>query len=210
VIESVRHLLAFAVRVDDHFVGEPVAEELEVALSTLEAPVPSPLRRGARQSDGTYRFVGLAPGPRDIRVTSRRGERFTWDATTPVVVPLADPRQPIVIEAWPTPQAPAPLGVVAIRAVLEPPLAGQEVRIDPLDTPSPGKRTRTDTAGELLFVVAGWTTLAAGGRVHLGAVVPGQTVTSVDVIEGGTATAFVGATFDVPPGRETRVRIHLL
>jgi len=211
VIESVRHLLAFAVRVDDHFREAPVTEELAVELDTLEPATRNAQRTGFRHEDGTYRFLDLAAGPRQVRVTSPSGCGFTWTATTAVGVPVADPRQPVVVELWPTPRAAAPPGVIAIRGVLMTAPTGQEVRIEPVASSPRNKRTRCDDRGEFLFVVAGWTELdPATGRVELSVAVPTRTVTSVDVDDGGLVTSFPGSTFSVPPGRETRARIHLL
>jgi hypothetical protein len=209
-VEDVRHLLSFALRVDDAFVDAPIAEELAVWLDTGEAPIKAPDHDGARQVDGTYRFIALAPGARLLTITSPSGDGFTWTATTPITIPIADPRQAVVVSMWPTPQARTPLGVIAIRGALVTAPAGTEVHIDPVATPSPGKKTRCDAAGEFLFVVAGWTEIdPTTGMVELAATVPARTVTSVDVLDGPTVTTYSSANFFVPPGRDTRVRIHL-
>lgn len=211
MIESVRHRLSFAVRVDDHFTASPVTEELLVEVDSGEEAVRNPQRSGFRHSDGTYRFLSVRPGPRLVRVVSTSGAGFTWTPTTPVAVPLPDPGVPVVVEMWPSAQADAPLGVVAVRGVLVTAAAGQEVRIEPVDTPALGKRTRCDARGEFLFPVPGWTeAVPSTGRVRLDVSVPARTVASVDVVEGTTTTHFVGSQFDVPPGAETRARINLL
>jgi hypothetical protein len=210
IIEGVRHRLGFAVRVDDHFAGTPVREPLAVALDTGEQPVRSADRAGVRHADGTYRFINLTPGPRQLVITSPTMTAFTWTASTPIAVPVADPRLPVVVEMWPTPLASAPPGVIAIRGALVTAPAGQEVRIEPVDTPPLGRRTRCDADGEFLFIVAGWTTVTVDGRIRLTVAVPGRVVTAVDLIEGSTTTNVPGAQFEVPPGRELRARIHLL
>jgi hypothetical protein len=209
VIEHINHSLAFTVRVDDAFADTPVAEQLEVIANDVATPVLSPDRGGTRQSDGTYRFLSLAPGTYQIKVTSPRW--FTWTPTTPVTLPLADRRQAVVIPLWPSTIASPPLGVIAIRGALVSAPAGQEVRIDPVATPPLGKRSRCDAAGEFLYVIPGWTELEpVTGLVDLSVVVTGRTVTSVDVHDGTTMTTYPGSTFSVPPGRETRARFHLL
>jgi hypothetical protein len=209
--EDVRHVLSFALRVDDAFADVPIAEELAVSLDTGEVPLNAPDHDGPRQADGTYRFIDLAPGPRQLTILSPSGDGFTWTATTPVAIPIADPRQAVVVSMWPTPQARTPLGVIAIRGVLVTAAAGTEVHIDPVATPPPpGKKTRCDAAGEFVFVVAGWTEIdKPTGMVELTATVPAHTVTSVDVLDGTTVTTYASPTFFVPPGRDTRVRIHL-
>ena len=209
-VEDVRHRLSFALRVDDAFVDAPIAEELRVSLDTGEAPLKAPDHDGPRQADGTYRFLDLAPGPRQLTIASPSGDGFTWTATTPIAIPIADPRQAVVVSMWPTPQARTPLGVIAIRGALVTAPAGTEVHIDPVATPSPGKKTRTDAAGEFLFVVAGWTEIdPTSGLVELVASVPAHLVTSVDVLDGPTVTTYATPNFFVPPGRDTRVRIHV-
>lgn len=208
--EEVRHLLSFALRVDDAFVDVPIAEELRVSLDTGEAPLQAPDHHGPRQADGTYRFLDLAPGPRQLTIASPSGDGFTWTSTTPITIPIADPRQAVVVPMWPTPQARAPLGVIAIRGALATAPAGTEVQIDPVATPPPGKKTRSDADGEFLFVVAGWTEIdPTTGMVELAATVPAHTVTSVDVLDGSTVTTYPSPNFFVPPGRDTRVRIHV-
>jgi hypothetical protein len=217
VIEEVRHSLAFAIRVDDAFTDRPVGEELDVSIDTGETPVAAP-GGGRRQADGTYRFIDLAPGPRQVAVASPSGVGFTWTATTSVAVPIADRRAAIVIPMFPTTSASAPTNVIAIRGVLVTAGAGQEVQINPVLNPPPTpppplpppRFTRCDADGEFLFVVAGGTQIdPPSGLVPLKVDVPGRGVTSVEVFEGLTATIYPTHTFFVPPGRELRVRIHL-
>ena len=202
-------MLAFAVRVDDAFLGVPVVEELSVSLDTGESPIKAPDHDGPRHADGTYRFLDLKAGPRQLTVHSPRGDAFTWTPTQAITVPVADPKQAVVVPMWPTPQAGTPPGVIALRGALVTAPAATEVHIEPVATPPLGKFTRCDDAGEFLFVIAGWTELdGATGMVELAASVPAHTITSVDVV-GDTTTTYPSATFFVPPGRETRVRIHL-
>jgi len=103
-VEIARHQLSVAVRLDDHFTGEPVKAELQVSLSTREAGVKA-ASGSLRHADGTYRFLDLANGPRDVKVTVPDNTAFTWTPVTPITIPLADARVPVVIEVWPSPKA---------------------------------------------------------------------------------------------------------
>jgi hypothetical protein len=209
-VEVIRHQLSLAVRVDDHFSGAPWPDEVAVALDTPEAPVEVAGGGRARHADGTYRFIGLAPGPRQLTVTAPGGAAFTWAASTPVVVPLADPAVPVVVEVWPSPGARIAAGTIAIRGRLVTAAAGQEVRMEVAGLAVPrNRRTRCDAAGEFVFVVVGSMALNADYRVALDVTVPGRTVASIQILDGDADPTFPGATFAVPPGRETRALFNL-
>lgn len=220
-IETIRHQLALAVRVDDHFAIAPSPRELGVALDSQEPPRRRSDDTGTRHADGTYRFIApVKAGNRTVTVTG--DDVFTWNATTPVVIPRPDPRVPLVIETWPTANARVPAGTLAIRgrlvpAIAAPPIAtGQEVRIEAVGINAPrNRRTRCDEHGEFLFVVLGPMELTAGlpvadkrPKVQLAVTCPGRVVTSVDVFEGATSVPF-GSPFAVLPGRESRVLFTL-
>lgn len=209
--ETVRHLLAFAVRVDDHFSGTPWPHALDVRLDTREPPVP--VQGGGkleiRHTDGTYRWANLPPGPRTLTVASRDGSGFTWNATTPVVLPLANPAQPVVVEMWPTPQARIAAGTLVIRGRLFTAAAGQEVRMEVAGVAPRNRFTRVDHSGELTFVVVGPMDLDANSNVVLVVTVPGRVVASIQIRDGNTNPTVVGNTFAVAPGRETRAYINL-
>jgi hypothetical protein len=210
-IEIVRHQLSVAVRVDDHFTGEPVGRELEVTLSTEESGVKA-ASGSLRHPDGTYRFVDLANGPPDIPVTAPDAIAFTWTPTTAIAIPLADPRVPVVIEVWPSPKARAPAGALAIRGRLEAAAvaAGQEVRMEVVSGfPPRNKRTRIDADREFLFLVMGPMEQTSDHKVQIDVTIPGRTVTSIDVTDGSGTTTFAGSTFDAPPGGEIRAVIKL-
>lgn len=210
-VEVLRHRLSLAVRVDDHFSGAPWPEEVEVELDPPEAPVAAQGGGAMRHPDGTYRFVDLAPGPRQLVVTPRNGTAFTWTASTPVVLPLGNPAAPVVVEMWPSPGARIATGTVAIRGRLVTAAAGQEVRMEVAGLAVPrNRRTRCDGDGELVFVVVGSMMLNSDYRVEIDVTVPGRTLTSIQILDGDTNPIFPGATFAVPPGRETRVLFNLL
>lgn len=210
-VEVVRHQLSLAVRIDDHFSGAPWPAEVTVALDTTEAPVE--VRGGGggvRHADGTYRFIGLAPGARQLTVTVRDGTAFTWTSSTPVVLPLGNPAVPVVVEMWPSPSARVAAGTIVIRGRLVTAAAGQEVRMEVAGLPVPrNRRTRCDGTGEFVFVVVGSMALNPDYLLELDVTVPGRTLTSIQVLDGATNPIFPGATVAVPPGRETRALFNL-
>jgi hypothetical protein len=209
-VEVARHRLSLAVRVDDHFSGAPWPDELDVGLDTLEPPVEAAGGGGIRHDDGTYRFVGLAPGARQLTVASRDGTAFAWTPATPVVLPLASPVTPIVVEMWPSPRARIAAGTLVIRGRLAVAAAGQEVRMQVVGVVPPRiRRTRCDADGELTFVVAGPVALTASRTVELDVSVPGRVLTSIQILDGDTNPTTAGTRFAVAPGRETRVRFNL-
>jgi len=210
--ETVSHKLSLAVRIDEHFSMLPWGAELDVRLDTTEPPLnlPGPGPKRTRNLDGTYRFVDLTPGPRDVTVVSRDGSGFTWTATTPVVLPLANPAIPLVIEMWPTPSAMVAASTLAIRGRLMTAATGQEVRME-VDGVAPRNRfTRCDGDGEFLFVVLGPMELDTDSNVVLIVTVPGRTVDTIQIFDGDTNPTVVGNSFAVRPGRETRAYINLI
>ncbi len=212
--ETVQHRLALAVRVDDHFTMQPASEELVVELDSREAPVKTADRASIRHPDGTYRFVmPVKPGARQVRVTGPRS--FTWTATTPVVLPLTNPRTPLVIEVRPTASAPVPANTLAIRGCFRtsPPAApvaiGQRVQIEIAGVAVRNRFTRCDEAGEFLFLVYGPAKPNAAHLIDLLVTAPGRTIASIDLVRGDLVTNVPGSTLPVPPGREIRALIHL-
>jgi hypothetical protein len=210
-IEILRHQLSVAVRVDDHFTGEPVPAELGIALSTQENGVRA-TDGSLRHSDGTYRFADVANGPRNITVTVPDNLGFTWTPVTAIAIPLADPRVPVVIELWPSPKARAPSGTLAIRGRLQAAIvaAGQEVDMEVVSGfPPRNKRTRIDGDREFLFLVMGPMEQTSDHKVQIDVTVPGRTITSIDITDGSGTNTFLGSTFDAPPGGEIRAVIKL-
>jgi hypothetical protein len=208
--DIITHELAFAVRFEDHFSREPVAETLAVALDTGERPVAA-RAGGFRHDDGTYRWADLASGLRVVSFASSSGRWVRLDVDPiEVSVPIADPQTAVRVELWPTAIAAPSPGVPAIRGKLVGAnVVGLRVEIDGTATTTPtGRWTRADGFGELLFPLPGgpWPT-AADGTLDLTVVVPGRTVTSVDLLPG--PTTFVGDRLFIPPDRDSRVRIHV-
>lgn len=210
-VESVRQRLSLAVRVDDHFTGEPWPRAVEVTLDSGEPAVPTVDLSGARHADGTYRFVRVRPGARQITVRVPGGAAFPWTASTAVTLPLA-PAQlttPVVVELWPAPSAALPAGTLAIRGRLVTAAAGQEVRMEVVGVAPRNRRTRCDASGEFVFVIVGPVELTSDQRVELAVTVPGRTLASIQILDGGTNPVFAGTHFTVTPGREIRARFQL-
>lgn len=199
------HELAFVLRFDDHFTGEPVGDELSVRLGgTLTEPVQTPAG-GYRHGDGTYRFVDVDTGSHELLWApplERQTESWvSWQTPLSVTVPRAQPSQVIVRELWPTPAAPVAASVTAIRGKLIGANSGdRRVAIEPSAAPPAHRFTRTDSSGEFLFVVAGPAPIS-GGRIALTAAVDGATVSGGHV----AGAPFAGANFEVIPSRATRV-----
>jgi hypothetical protein len=207
--ESIRHRLALAVRVDDHFSGQPASQALSVTLDDNEAPLALPGGAGCRHADGTYRFLEpTRAGVRQVRVAGAQG--FTWADSTVIGLPLASAAAPLVIEFWPSANAVVPAGTLAIRGRLAGAASpGQEVRIEATGMPLRNRRTRADADLEFLFVVLGAAKLNAMGKVGLTITTPGLTVQSIAIREGDQTTTTPGGAIAVQPGREHRAVITL-
>ncbi|MCZ0962480.1 hypothetical protein [Paracoccus benzoatiresistens] len=198
---TVSHALSLAVRFVDHFSGRPVPQELPVRLSeTLARPALRPDGSGARQTDGSYRFLGASPGTRRIlwRHPFQRSQSgwIRWDPADPeVTLPLAVPAQVIDHDLWPTADAQVAPGTTGVRGKLRGAGgAGLEIRIalqgQPFD-----RMTRSGQAGEFLFLPPGALPLDAGGRVPLTieARIPGGAVRPI--LSGSFLPASAGAPF---------------
>lgn len=207
-IEHVRHRLAFAVRVDEHFTKEPLAEALDVRLSSGERAVGSP-SGGVRHGDGTYRWVNLADGLRHVTLRAASGRWVRWEpAPVQVVVPIADPRTALRVEVWPTPLAAAPPGVSAIRGKLVGAAVGAlRIEINGTGAAPTGRWTRSDADGEFLYLLPGgpWP-ITAARTLALTVAIFGRAVARVDV--GGAS--FAGPQFEISPQREVRARFHVV
>jgi hypothetical protein len=210
-VESVRHELSLAVRIDDHFTGEPWPAPALVELDTGEPAVATADGRSRRHADGTYRFVKVTPGVRTVTVTPGGGA-FTWSASTTVDLATFDRSQALAIEVWPAPGGRAPSGTLAVRGRLAgpAPLGGLEVRIEVVGAPARNRRSRSDASGEFLFIVAGAVeTSGTDQAIELDVTVPGRTVASIQIIDGATDPVTAGHIVRVRPGRELRARINL-
>lgn len=210
-VEVVQHQLSLVVRPQDHFSGQAWPRALLVTLNTNEPPVatsegPSRLRH----ADGTYRFLGLAAGMRQVSVNAADGSVFTWDPFTVVNVPLLSPATPLVIEVWPSASATgvSPGGSV-IRGRLLPSIGGQEVQMQVVGVvPARIRRARTDLAGEFTFSVVGPVALD-NGKIRLAVTVPGHALNSIQIIDGITNPTTLGTELRAVPGAEVRVHFNI-
>lgn len=217
---TVTHTLLLAVRFLDHFTGRPVPQELPVRLSESHArPVRRPDGRGARQADGSYRFVGADPGTRRIlwRDPFQRSQSgwIRWEAADPeVTLPLAAPAQLIEHELWPTAAARVAPGATGVRGRLRGAAAGGlEIRIALQGRPF-DRMTRTDEAGEFLFLPPGALPLDASGRVPLTieARIPGGAVRPIlsgSFLPATAGAGFAGQNFTILPQTVARVTFQL-
>ncbi|HLU65670.1 MAG TPA: hypothetical protein VKZ63_05315 [Kofleriaceae bacterium] len=204
--DAVVHLLAFAVRAEDHFTAEPVDETLDVTLDTGEPPVTS-REGGTRHGDGTYRWANLPGGARRLTVRSTSGRWVRWDPSPiDLVIPVAEPTEPVRVEMWPTPRA-APVAPALRGKLVGAAVAGLRVEIRGTGDPATGQFTRADEQGELLYPLAGrvWP-MDGAGRLDLTVVVPGRTVSAVAVWPDPPAA---GDQLLVPADRTSRVLIHV-
>lgn len=217
---TITHALSLAVRFLDHFSGRPVPQELPVRLSeSYDRPALRPDGGGARQTDGSYRFRGASPGIRRIlwRDPFQRSQSgwIRWEIADPeVTLPLATPTQVIEHDLWPTAAAPVAPGATGVRGKLRGTGAGGlEIRIalqgQPFD-----RMTRSDQAGEFLFLPPGTLPLDAGGRVPLTieARIPGGAVRPIlsgSFLPDTAGAAFAGQNFTILPQTVARVTFQL-
>jgi hypothetical protein len=192
--DTVRHALSCAVRFEDHFTGEPVGDELPVRLAgSFQRPITRPGGAGRRQDDGAYRFVDAPSGTTRIlwrEPFARSHADWTrWDDDPEIVLPLADPTALVAVELWRTSNAAAPASATGVRGrLIGPNPAGQTIRIALQAAPF-DRFTRSDDAGDFLFLPPGRLPTNAQGRVPL----------TIDVHDpGGVVRAVNGGTF-VPP-----------
>jgi hypothetical protein len=208
-LSTLEHRLAFAVLPRDHFTGTPIPQTLEVTLPGWDVPPVRSPSGGLRQPDGTYRWIDLPDGPYDVHVIDPSGRwRFEEPAAT-IMVPLAAPAA-TVIEGWPTPSSPDPLGLTALRARLhdpaQVPLPGLQVSVGPPGGPFL-RSTTSDEAGEVLLLVVEPVALDPDGQVTLELEVEGGARPVLSITSGGPATP--GPVLSVAPGRTSRVRVEV-
>ena len=208
----VTHALGFALQFQDHFTGQPIEDTLRVSMASGRI-LPALTSDGRRRaSDGTYRFVGLPVGSYAVEFSSPSGRYTSWDPPLAVSVPLANPQLPVKRDLWPTPMAPVPLGMTAIRGkILGSTFRGVTVRIAKTGT-APVKFTRSDAWGELLFMLPDPIAPPQDeSEIRLTVELDGGAlpVTGTDVITGGVRTHFPGPQFKLTPGRESRVKFQV-
>jgi hypothetical protein len=206
--DVIRHRLAFALRVEDHFSASPIDETLDIAIDSEEAGVRS--RAGSlRHDDGTYRWSDLGDGIRELTITSPSKRWINWEPVPlEVSVPLADPREAVRYEMWPTPLASVTPGLSAIRGKLLGTGVGRvRIEVAGAGQPPTGRYTFSDEAGEFLYLLTGghWP-ITTVGTLALQITVVGRTVTGSDIAGDGS---FVGDHFELPPLRDMRVRFHV-
>jgi hypothetical protein len=215
---AISHKLSFSIRFVDHFTGTPVAKELPVRIDgTFQYPTRHPGGKGRRQNDGTYRFLSLPPGAHRILwhdpfVRAQHGWT-RWDPDPEVALPLADPSTPIDAVLWPTAAAKAPVSATGVRGKLVgPDVANLIVRIAPqLDAFD--RQTRSDQAGEFLFLPPG--RLAAGPTglipMHIEVRNPDDSPRVVSGWRPGTKEPLVpGTNFTFTPRRVTRILFEIV
>ena len=209
--EAIHHVLGVAVRIDDHFIGSPIPDELDVRLDTYV--LPTQVRGGTahRHDDGTYRFIDIADGPHQLDVRSPDDRWMVLDPLPVIVTPIGQPVLALKIEAWPTPLQSTPLGMTSVRGKLvgtPSTTIAQRVEID-VNGVDTGHHTQTSSFGEFLFLLPGRLDLDPNGLVDVALRVIGHTVTSGEEIAGEQHVPFSGASFTIVPGRETRVRFFV-
>ena len=217
---TVTHSLSLAIRFLDHFTRRAVVQELPVRLDhSFTRPVRRADGGGMRQADGCYRFLRLPLGTHRILWRDpfqRSAAGWTrWDQPDPIVtLPLADPTTAIEVELWPTPEATTAAGTTGLRGKLHGTgVAGLEIRIAPQGQ-SFDRMTRSDDAGEFLFLPPGALPLDVAGRVRLTMQVraPGGAVRPI--ISGrfqpaSAGPAFAGNAFSILPQTAARVLFQL-
>jgi hypothetical protein len=201
---------SFAVLPRDHFGGLPIPVALDVRLDPDHAPTAA-LAGGSRHADGTYRWVDVPDGSYVVTVSDPGGRwRFDAPAAT-VVVPLADPADPVEVDGRPTPSADAPLGLTVLRARLrdaaDAPLAGLALSAGPPGGPFLRTATSEDD-GELLFPVVEPHAVQADGTVSLELEVEAGARPVVSVSIGG-APATAGPVVSLTPGRTSRLLVEV-
>jgi hypothetical protein len=218
--DILRHRLSLTIRLVDHFTGAPPADEFPVRLaSVLVRPVLRSDGAGRRQDDGTYRFRNLDNGPARVlwrEPFSRSHAGWTsWNADPDIVLPVAVPALPLDIAVWPTAAATAPVGATGIRGKLEPGNIGDcRVRIALAGRPF-DRFTRSDAAGEFLFLPPGaLPATAPGGRIPLTVEVTDaggvpRIVTGGRFLPDTAGAPFAGPNFTILPGSVPRVLIQL-
>jgi len=218
--DNLTHRLLLAVRLVDHFSGEPVADEFPLRLAgSYQRPVRGPGGARRRQADGAYRFINVPEGT--VRVLWREpfarthGAWLRWpDGDPQFTLPLADPLAYADVQLWPAPHAPAPASATGVRGKLTGAnAAALTVRIavqgEPFD-----RYTRSDDNGEFLFLPPGRLALDANGRVPLRIEVRDgggawRAVADGRFVPDSTGAVFAGPDFTVTPRIVSRIVFRL-
>jgi hypothetical protein len=217
--DVVAHRLSLSVRFLDHFSGAVVPDELPVRLADgVARPVPRPGGGGARQADGSYRFRNLPGGTARLLwrepFTRSQAGWTAWTDDPEIVLPRPDPTRPFDVELWPTAAAKAPSAATGVRGKLTgAAVDGLVVRIARQGQPF-DRFTRSDAAGEFLFLTPGALTTNPAGLVPLTIEVRTTGGVPRPVVGGAfvpavAGAAFAGANFTVAPRSVPRIVFQL-
>lgn len=206
------HSLSFVLRFHDHFTGEAIEEEFPIRLEgSMLRPVQKNGGAGIRQADGTYRFINIPNGVHRVHwlppfEPSYRGW-ISWEGIPEVTLPIANPETVIERDLWPTASGSVLPGLTAIRGKLRGAnVTDLEVRID-----RPGgaqsRFTRSDPFGDFLFVLPNPIAPDNQGRLNLQIRIQAGTriVNGGQFLPADSGTAFVGANFQIRPGKSSRI-----
>jgi hypothetical protein len=219
IADVILHGLSLALRFVDHFSGTVPEVEFPVRLSERFArPVPRPGGGAARQADGTYRFRNLAGGRARVLWRppfARSHAGWTrWEDDPEVTLPQADPSVPIEIAIWPDAAAAAPGGATGVRGkLLGVAVPDLQIRITPQGQ-SFSRFTRSDGAGEFLFLPPGALATDATRRVPFTIEVSDRAGVQ-RVVSGGrflpdsAGAPFAGSNFSVLPRSVPRILFEL-
>ena len=174
--------------------------------------------QGSRQGDGSYRFRNVAGGTTRLLwrepFTRSHAGWTSWDADPDIVLPRPDPQAMVEIELWPTAAAAAPVSATGVRGKLTgAAVDGLTVRIARQGQPF-DRFTRSDQAGEFLFLPPGALQTDATGRVPLAIEVSTpagapRLVTGGEFLPANAGAAFAGANFTIAPRSVPRIVFQL-
>lgn len=206
--------LGFVVRVVDHWTETAVLDTLQVSvLGGLRQPVAAS-GGGARQPDGTYRFLALPPGDYSLEIVDPQ-EHWAFFAGAPVLsLPLSDPSelsQVVEVRAWPKPARPTPPAATLVRGRLQDaagdPIPGAKVALAGAGGPW-SKATWADSDGEFVCQLTTFLPPTASGELELETqVADGARGVVASTVERGPPDP--GPRFLISPGRATRVRLEI-
>lgn len=206
--------LGFVVRVVNHWTETPVLDTLQVSvLSGLGQPVAAP-GGGARQPDGTYRFLELPPGDYPLEIEDAQAHWAFFAGLPVLTLPLADPAESslvVEVRAWPKPARPTPPAVTFVRGRLQDaagePIPGGKVALAGAGGPW-SKATWADSDGEFVCQLSTFLAPNASGQLELETLVAdGARSVVASTVERGPPDP--GPRFLISPGRATRVRLEI-
>ncbi len=203
--------LSFALLLLNHFTGQPIEEELSVASDVRVQPVLTSDKR-RRNADGTYRFIDLPAGNHAVTYVSSSGYYASFDAPLSVLTPIATPQTAIKRDLWPTPAAPIPTGMTAIRGSISG-ATFKNVKVEIAAQGQPFDRfTYTDLSGNFVFLIATRLNPIAANdpRTALSVQLNGGalSIQNIDVVLNGATAVFSGTSnFELKQGATSRVML---